>query len=105
MFSFTNTAHAQGIDEILTNFSTLTAKLIPILFALMLLAFLWGLVKFIFSLASGNEDAAKGARSLIITGILVLFVGASIWGIVEFLQKTFGLEGETEINIPGIISG
>ena len=73
--------------------------LIPIVFALALLLFLWGLAKYIF--AAGNEEAKEGGKRIMIWGIIALFVMASVWGIVTFLQDLFGVD-ETSIDIPEI---
>jgi hypothetical protein len=62
------------------------------------LAFFFGLAKFLFGCA---EDHAKG-RNIMIMGILAVFIMASIGGIVSVLQKTTGTEGGGALNPPCI---
>ncbi len=67
--------------------------LIPIVSALALLYFFWGLAKFI--LAQGNEDKKSEGRSVMTWGILALFVMVSIWGIINFFASDLGLVNNT----------
>ena len=66
-------------------------------FALALLFFLWGLAKYIF--AAGNEEAKESGKRIMIWGIIALFIMASVWGIVAFLQDLFGVT-DTSITVP-----
>jgi len=59
--------------------------LIPVLIALALVTFFWGLVKFVGS--AGNEEAVRTGKALMIWGIIGLFVMVSIWGILGFLSE------------------
>lgn len=54
-------------------------------FALGLLAFFWGLVRYIFKIG-GDTKAAEEGRKLMIWGTLAIFVMVSIWGLVRLLQ-------------------
>jgi len=62
--------------------------LIPVLVGLAVLSFFWGLVKFIK--AGGSEDSVKEGKSLMIWGVISLFVMISIWGILAFFTNSFG---------------
>ena len=55
--------------------------------------FLWGVIRFIT--AGGDEDKIREGRSLIIWGLIGLFVMVAVWGIVEILGQTLGIEEET----------
>jgi len=96
-------AFAQGnsdlgnVEEFIESIGELVNLLIPIVFALALLFFLWGLAKYIF--AAGNEEAKESGKRIMIWGIIALFIMASVWGIVAFLQDLFGVT-ETTIDIP-----
>ena len=63
---------------------------IPLVFGLALLAFFWGLAKFIFH--AGNEDRIEEGKRIMLWGIIALFVMVSIWGLVSFMQEAFGLD-------------
>ncbi|GIW68111.1 MAG: hypothetical protein KatS3mg099_059 [Candidatus Parcubacteria bacterium] len=70
-----------GIREVL-------GLLIPVVFALILLVFLWGLVKFVWG-ASG-DDKAQG-KAFMFWGVVALFVAAAVWGVVNLLIGLFGV--------------
>ena len=55
--------------------------------ALALLFFLWGLMKFVLN--ADNEEKRKEGKSVMIWGIIALFVMISVWGIVGILVNTF----------------
>ena len=59
---------------------------LPILVAIALLVFFWGLVKFI-SRVGGDEKAVEEGRNTMIWGIIALFVMISVWGIIYFVKR------------------
>jgi hypothetical protein len=63
--------------------------LIPIVFALAVLYFFWGLAQYILN---ANDDTARAeGRSKMIWGIVALFVMASVWGLVRFIGTSVGI--------------
>lgn len=76
--------------------------LIPIVFGLALLFFLWGLAKYIF--AAGDEEAKEEGKRIMVWGIIALFIMASVWGIVAFLQNLFGVDGSNAPELPRVPS-
>jgi hypothetical protein len=77
-------------------FLSLIRMTIPILASLALLAFIWGLVKFI-ARVGGDEKAIQEGKSLMIWGVIALFIMVSIWGILRFFSDSLGL---TSFGIP-----
>jgi len=66
--------------------------LVPVLFALAFIVFLWGIANaYIFS--AGDEEAVKKGHKLILWGIIAFVVMISIWGLVNVIANTFGLYG------------
>lgn len=61
--------------------------IIPIIFALALMFFLWGVMKFIR--ASDSVKREEG-RKFIIAGLIGLFVMTSLWGIISIVSKSLG---------------
>lgn len=57
--------------------------LIALCTALAVLAFVWGIVKYIAS--AGDQKKKESARNTMIYGIIGLFVLFSFWGIVRFI--------------------
>jgi len=70
---------------IVNAFGRIVGQLIPIVLALAVLAFIWGLVKFVAN--AGNEQGREEGKQVMLWGIIALFVAVSIWGIVEFIRK------------------
>jgi len=75
--------------------------LTPIVVALALLYFFWGLAKYILS--SGDEAEKDKGKNMMIWGIIALFVMVSVWGIVGLLGNTLGIQQGGNINIPTVL--
>lgn len=66
--------------------------LVPVLFAIAFIVFLYGIAKsYIFSV--GDEEAVKKGHKLILWGIIAFVVMISVWGLVNVVANTFGLYG------------
>src|SRR3990167_7525919 len=61
--------------------------LVGLLLTLALIYFFVGLVKYIMS--AGDEEAKGAGRSIMINGVIALFVMAAVWGLVAILNQTF----------------
>lgn len=59
---------------------------IPFLFALALILFLVGIVKYVKG--GDNEEAREAGRGLMLFGIIALFVMTAVWGLVRILYTT-----------------
>ena len=94
-------AFAQTLGAILTTIGTLIATATPIVVALALLYFFWGLATYI--LAAGEEEARAKGRSMMIWGIIALFVIVSIFGIISILQGTFGVTPGGTVQVPSVL--
>ena len=63
------------------------SRLIPLIIALTVLVFLWGVFKMVLS---GDSDTARTeGRKFMTWGIVSLFVMVSVWGLVRIFTKTF----------------
>jgi|SRR3989344_3715854 len=92
-----------NIETFVTSVGRVVGIALPIVVAIALLVFFWGLVKFIF--AQGNEEAKVEAKKIMLWGIIALFVMVSIWGLVKFIGTALGVnQGDTVIvpTVPGI---
>jgi len=72
----------------------------PVIIGIALIAFFWGLAKFIFS--AGDEEKRESGKHIMIWGIVALFVMVSIWGIVRFIGDAVGVEEGGEIETPRV---
>lgn len=94
------TADAVTIGHTISTVSNIINGLIPIVLAIAVLTFFWGLAMYMLN-ASDSESRGKGIN-IMFMGIIVIFVMVSIWGIVRILQSTFQVEGTAPI-IPDAI--
>ncbi|HEY9586254.1 MAG TPA: hypothetical protein VJJ27_01250 [Candidatus Paceibacterota bacterium] len=106
-FALPMLALAQGspnlsnFQQLVDSVGRLIATALPILVALALLFFFYGLAKFI--LAAGNEESKAEGRRIMVWGIVALFVMVSIWGLVAFLGSALGIsQGQSLPDVPGV---
>ena len=69
--------------------SKLINGVIPILLALAVLAFFWGLIQYLF--AGGSETEIGKGLKMMTAGVIAIFVMVSLWGIIRVLQRSFGV--------------
>ena len=89
-----------NIETLVQSIGNLVGLALPIVVAIALLAFFWGLVKFIF--AQGNEEAKADAKKIMLWGIIALFVMVSVWGLVLFIGNALGVQQGDTIIVPGV---
>jgi hypothetical protein len=90
-----------GLGRALVEIGNIISGIIPIIVALALLFFFFGLAKYILS--AGDEEKKSQGRSIMIWGIIALFVMVSVWGLVRLVQETFDLQDSpTRVPAPGI---
>ncbi|MEN9405109.1 MAG: hypothetical protein RLY47_68 [Candidatus Parcubacteria bacterium] len=76
------------IESFLCSFEGLINFLTGVVAALALLVFFWGLTKYIAK--ADDEKAKESGKNIMIWGVLALFVMFSVFGLVSFLQTSFG---------------
>lgn len=64
------------------------SSVIPLLFAIAVVMFIWGAIKFFLIGADDAEKKVKG-KQFMLWGIIALAVMISIWGLVKILGETF----------------
>jgi uncharacterized membrane protein len=90
-----------SIGSALGSISDFINRLIPLIISIGLVLFLIGIVQFVT--AGGDEEKRAAARSMIIFGIIALFVMISVWGFVNILAKTFFANSGTSTLAPDYI--
>ncbi len=75
--------------------------LLPLLVTAALLYFIWGVVKYVIA---KDGDGMKEAKEVIIKGVIGLVAITTIWGLVGFVQSTFGFGSGGELNSENIPS-
>ncbi len=68
----------------------ISTSIVPFIFALAFLVFVWGVVQYL----SGAQEEAKRekGRQFMIWGVVALTVMVTVWGLVKILGGTFGVE-------------
>ena len=89
-----------NVETFVQSIGRLVGVALPIVVAIALLAFFWGLVKFIF--AQGNEEAKSDAKKVMLWGLIALFVMVSVWGLVRFIGSALGIGEGGSINLPTV---
>ena len=84
----------QAIDAI-------NGVLVPVLFAIAFIVFLWGVAD-AYVISRGDPAKVKKGHVLILWGLIGFAVMLSIWGLVNIVNDTFGLSGDTApSDLPG----
>jgi len=74
---------------LVTQLQSLVNLLVPLVIAIGLLLFIWGLVQYI--VVSGDEAATEEGRRKMVWGVIALFVIVSVWGLVALLGQLTGV--------------
>ena len=88
-----------NLTTLVSNLKNLINSIIPLLLAVAVMYFFWGLVTFIR--AAGDPKKVDEGKSIMIWGIVALFVMVSLWGILNWLGTTANLTN-TPIQPPQI---
>ena len=87
------------IQGLLCKFNELLSAVLPVLIALGVVFFVWGVITYV---VSGDEEAKKKGRDRMIYGIIGLVVIVGMWGLVKIVTNTFGLDNRTNITLPTV---
>lgn len=85
-----------GILGALCKIQSVLNAVIPVLVALGVVYFIWGVITYVIS---SDEEAKKTGRNRIIYGIIGLAVIVGLWGLVRILTTTFGLENSNSVPV------
>lgn len=102
------TGSGKGIDklgEFLLQFVYLIDNyLVPLVFAIAFIVFLWGIYLYFIQGGSNEEKREKG-RSLALWGFIGFFIMVSVWGIVNLLLGSLDLNNSARPDLPTFGSG
>lgn len=90
---------AQTLLQTLALVNTFLNALIGLFITLAIVAFFWGLIKYLVNM--GSENAKEGIQ-IMLWGIIAIFVMVSIWGIIRLLQATFRVTSTDPVIPKGI---
>jgi hypothetical protein len=90
------------VQGMLTGFTTIINNiLVPLVFAIAFLMFLWGMFK-TFILGGSDEGKQTEGKQLMMYSIIGFMVMVAIWGIVNLLLGEVGITGGGSISIPSV---
>lgn len=95
-----NNVPLTSIDAALKGIKNLMSAVVPVLIGLAVIAFLFGVVKYVFS--GGQEDKRKEGKTFMVFGIIGIAVMVSVWGLVKFVQTSFSLTANEVSSLPKI---
>ena len=101
LFSLPLLASAQQLAPLQTligSIGRLVASVVPILITIALIVFFWGLIQYI----RGAGKSAAAGKSIMIAGIVSLFVMVSIWGIIALAQNALNVNPNAQVQSPGV---
>ena len=80
-----------AVSDIMNRFVTyIINPAILIVFTLGFFLFIYGLVEFLWNLSEGGEN--KEGKQHMLWGIVGMLIMVSVWGILDILDGTFGLD-------------
>jgi len=85
---------ASNLGGLLNMVNSIVQFLIPMVIALGVLYFLWSVFSYIG--AGDDEEKRKAARGKMIYGVIAIFVMVSLWGLVNFIGGTLGLDSTAQ---------
>ena len=92
-------ANVDDFFDVIGVVNTLLNTIIPLLIGVAVVVFLIGVIRYVT--AGDDEVKIKAARSMMIYGIIGLFVMVSVWGLVNIIAGTFETN-TSNIQVPGI---
>lgn len=69
---------------------TIENSVIPMIFALAIVLFIWGVVQYVIN--DSEEGKKEKGRQFMVWGIIGLVVMTGVWGLVEIIGNTFGID-------------
>lgn len=73
--------------------------LVPLIFALAFLAFIWGVFQ-AFILNAEDTEKRKEGKKFVLYGLIGFFLMISVWGITRIAVSTFGFQNDTRPALP-----
>jgi hypothetical protein len=73
------------IQVLVVSIANIVNMLIPLMIAVALVFFFWGLVTYI------RNPELKTGRKIMIAGLLSLFIMVSVWGIIQLMAGALGV--------------
>ncbi|OHA19351.1 MAG: hypothetical protein A3C08_01485 [Candidatus Taylorbacteria bacterium RIFCSPHIGHO2_02_FULL_47_18] len=95
-------ALAQGTGTLVSAVNTIgkiVNLIIPIVGAVLLVFFFYGVIGYVN--AGGEDEKRTAARNTMIYAVIGMFVAFSIFGLIQLLQRSFGVGDTAGLTLPG----
>ena len=79
----------QIAQKLLNSIKGIVGTALPIVFALAILAFFWGITKYVFSKSGEGKVEGKG---VMLWSLIAIAIMTSLYGIIFLAQKTIGVD-------------
>ncbi|MBU6323250.1 MAG: hypothetical protein KGI41_00160 [Patescibacteria group bacterium] len=89
----------QNLSQLFQTLITLINDVVPLVFAIAFIAFLWGIFLY-FIKGADDESKRETGREFILYAVIGFFVMFGIWGIVNVVNNTFGFNDQSKPSLP-----
>ncbi|MBX9906322.1 pilin [Patescibacteria group bacterium] len=91
-----------AIGRVITNTLTFINRiLVPAVFAIAFLVFIWGVFKY-FIMGGASEGDQEAGKQLMIYGIIGFVLMVSVWGLVNVVASGLGFKQDSIQDIPSV---
>lgn len=98
LVSFASIDNLPGAGSFIINL--INTVLVPVLFAVAFIVFLWGAFE-TFILGANSEEVKEKGKNLMLWGLIGFFVMVSIWGLVNILTGSVQFGNDKQSTLPG----
>lgn len=100
-------AKITDLNDIFNFIKNILNTILPLIIAAAVVYFVWGMFQVFLA---GDDDKKAKAKNTVIYGVIAIFVMISVWGLVNILYNTFGLDnnnrgGGVQTQLPTIPVG
>ena len=97
------TLNLEPVKGILTQLVDFINFLVPIVFAIAFIVFIWGVFRYFIQGAASEEQRDTG-KQFVVWSLVGFFLMLSLWGIVNLLTNTLSFDNNTRPCLP-VFSG
>jgi len=98
LVSFAAVNNLSDVGSFIIN--TINNILVPVLFAVAFIVFLWGAFD-TFILGANSDEVREKGKNLMLWGLIGFFVMVSVWGLVNILTGTISFGNNSGVTQPG----
>lgn len=93
----TSNASLDYFESLLTSIYKILGQLTVIFIGAAVVLFIYGLIQYVWT---DDTNKRKDLKGYLLTGIVVLFVMTTLWGIVYWLRQVLGIDAQDSVGAP-----